>query len=61
MAPLTMALAIIYGLTILLVSHLIRKLLFAEKKLPLPSGPKGLPLVGNIADLPPKGCLEWQH
>lgn len=29
--------------------------------LPLPPGPKGLPLVGNIRDLPPHGSREWEH
>ncbi len=28
---------------------------------PLPPGPKRLPLVGNIADMPPKGAREWEH
>jgi hypothetical protein len=27
----------------------------------LPPGPKGLPLVGNINDLPPPGVPEYQH
>ncbi|KAK3617836.1 hypothetical protein LTR56_015645 [Elasticomyces elasticus] len=28
---------------------------------PLPPGPKGLPLVGNVNDLPPPGVPEYQH
>lgn len=27
----------------------------------LPPGPKGLPLVGNVNDLPPPGVPEYQH
>jgi hypothetical protein len=33
----------------------------ANHKLPLPPGPKGLPLVGNINDLPPQGSREYLH
>jgi hypothetical protein len=33
----------------------------ARLTLPLPPGPKGLPLVGNINDLPPQGSQEYLH
>jgi hypothetical protein len=29
--------------------------------LPLPPGPKGLPLIGNLNDMPPPGVLECYH
>jgi hypothetical protein len=29
--------------------------------LPLPPGPKGLPLLGNVNDMPPPGVLEYDH
>ena len=29
--------------------------------LPLPPSPKGLPLVGNVNDLPQPGSLEYKH
>lgn len=32
-----------------------------QPKQPLPPGPKPWPLIGNIADLPPKGQVEWKH
>ncbi|KAI1629033.1 cytochrome P450 [Exophiala viscosa] len=32
-----------------------------KKSLPLPPGPKGLPLIGNLQDLPPPGVQEWVH
>lgn len=52
-----------YTIALLPVVYLLIRALFrpASSKLPLPPGPKGLPLVGNVADLPPKGGLEWQH
>lgn len=33
----------------------------AARTLPLPPGPKGLPLVGNVNDLPPIGAVDYQH
>ncbi len=32
-----------------------------KNSMPLPPGPKGLPFVGNITDLPPPGTPEYQH
>jgi hypothetical protein len=32
-----------------------------RKLLPLPPGPKGLPILGNFTDLPPKGTTEFEH
>ncbi|KAF5634252.1 oxidoreductase [Fusarium sp. NRRL 52700] len=48
--------AILASLSFLLVKHILR-----PQKPPLPPGPKGLPLLGNIRDLPPPGTLEWPH
>lgn len=33
----------------------------SSKNLPLPPGPKGLPLLGNINDLPPPDAKEYLH
>jgi hypothetical protein len=29
--------------------------------LPLPPGPKGVPILGNVNDMPKPGVLEWHH
>ncbi|PNP78879.1 hypothetical protein FNYG_07744 [Fusarium nygamai] len=48
--------AILASLSLFLVKHVLR-----PQKPPLPPAPKGLPLLGNIRDLPPPGTLEWPH
>jgi hypothetical protein len=46
-----------------IVAYLVKKLVNSEKhSRPLPPGPKGLPLLGNVNDLPkPGGGLEAHH
>lgn len=49
--------------TALLLAILIRKFVTGSKgtQANLPPGPKGLPLVGNVLDLPKPGELEAHH
>lgn len=47
-------------LTTALVALLIYRRTTAEKRR-LPPGPKPMPILGNIRDLPPSGCVEYQH
>jgi hypothetical protein len=42
-------------------SYIVWKVGFQSNSTPLPPGPKGLPIVGNIRDLPPPGAKEWEH
>ncbi|KAL8774150.1 MAG: hypothetical protein Q9209_001258 [Squamulea sp. 1 TL-2023] len=49
--------ALFVGLGLLII----RKLLKQKSNHRLPPGPKPLPVVGNILDLPPKGVPEFKH
>ncbi|KAL8748488.1 MAG: hypothetical protein Q9184_007266 [Pyrenodesmia sp. 2 TL-2023] len=40
---------------------LVQKVWKGKTRHPLPPGPKPLPFVGNVLDLPPKGSPEFQH
>jgi cytochrome P450 len=48
---------------LVLALYTIKRVYFGKKKnvASLPPGPKGLPLVGNIKDMPPAGIPEYQH
>lgn len=63
LADLTVGCLTLYILKRLLASSsLLSSLSFkSAPRLPLPPGPKGLPLVGNVADLPTPGTQEWMH
>lgn len=45
-----------------LALYVVKTVLMRKKPLgPLPPGPKGKPVVGNISDLPPPGTQDWVH
>jgi hypothetical protein len=53
--------SILYSSALALLGYIIFKHIQRRSKGPLPPGPKGLPLLGNILDLPPPGTVEWTH
>ncbi|KAF3916720.1 hypothetical protein ABW20_dc0106636 [Dactylellina cionopaga] len=55
------ALYICGGVALTTTALIIRNLVTSKRKLPLPPGPKGAPILGNVADLPPPGPPEWEH
>ena len=59
-----MAITFFVGLSVLIgivAAALIKHLLQSKSSEPLPPGPKGLPLLGNVNDLPKPGVQEWHH
>ncbi|KAI0204333.1 cytochrome P450, partial [Astrocystis sublimbata] len=47
--------------TLLLAGAIVVSVTRKPKRGPLPPGPKGWPLLGNVTDLPPSGAREWEH
>ncbi|KAI3539469.1 hypothetical protein CSPX01_08915 [Colletotrichum filicis] len=52
---------LIYSVAIVLLCYIIFNRIQQRHRGPLPPGPRGLPFLGNILDLPPSGTLEWVH
>ncbi|OAQ67966.1 cytochrome p450 oxidoreductase [Pochonia chlamydosporia 170] len=60
--PLNMEALLILSALLSLVFYLVlHKYTRTYSRLPLPPGPKGLPIIGNIFSLPPNGVPEYEH
>ena len=53
--------SILYTGAFALLVYFIFKHTQQRSKGPLPPGPRSIPLLGNILDLPPPGTVEWKH
>lgn len=61
--PLIMAFSPTVGTACVLIPAILAWAWLSRRKnsMPLPPGPKGLPFIGNVMDLPPPGVPEYQH
>lgn len=55
----TNQLAVLFGLALLYTLSRFRRSKYGN--LPLPPGPRGIPILGNANDLPKPGMLECHH
>lgn len=58
-----MATTTLLGVVLLAIALYATRVFLFQKKPPgpLPPGPAGKPIVGNISDLPPPGTQDWMH
>jgi hypothetical protein len=55
---------LLQALSLLVVVYLLKRVFIDRTKngkLPLPPGPNGFPILGNVKDLPPPGSVEFSH
>lgn len=62
MAALLLSMFTVYvALGAVVAIYVSSRLLRKSNSRPLPPGPKGLPIIGNVNDMPKPGEAEWQH